>query len=114
MDERERRIALNQTIFRAGNEALSRNADSATGVLPFICECADEDCLEAIALSREQYEEVRANPRRFVLLPGHEARGEEPMHVVEESDRFVVLEKEEGAGQIAEEQDARGHGRGAA
>ena len=114
MDEQERRIALNQTIFRAGNEALAHNADSAAGVLPFICECADEDCLEAIGLTREQREEVRANPRRFVLLPGHEARGEEPMHVVEESDRFVVLEKEQGAGRIAEEQDARDDGTGAA
>ena len=114
MDERERRVALNQTIFRAGNEALARNADSDAGVLPFICECADEGCLEAIVLTRDQYEEVRANPRRFVLLPGHEARGGEPMHVVEESDRFVVLEKEEGAGRIAEEQDARGDGTEAA
>jgi hypothetical protein len=114
VDEQERRVALNQTIFRAGNEALAHNADSAADVLPYICECADERCLEAIVLTRDQYEGVRANPRRFVLLPGHEARGDEPMHMVEESDRFVVLEKEEGAGRIAEEQDARGHGTGAA
>ena len=107
MDVRERRVALNQTIFRAGNEALAESADPTRDALPFMCECADERCLEAVVLTRAQYEEVRAHPRRFVLLRGHETRGDEPMHVVEESERFLVLEKEDGAGRIAEEQDPR-------
>jgi hypothetical protein len=110
VDERERRIALNQTIFRAGNEILAKNGKPASAALPFICECADEGCLEAVVLSREQYEQVREHPRRFVLLRGHEARGQEPAHVVEEFDRFLILEKEDGAGRIAEDQDPRGQG----
>lgn len=107
MDERERRVTVNQTIFRAGNEALAGSADPTRDALPFMCECADEGCLEAVVLTRAQYEGVRNHPRRFVLLRGHETRGEEPMHVVEEFDRYLVLEKEDGAGRIAEEQDPR-------
>jgi len=100
-------VALNQTIFRAGNEVLAQGADPARDELPYICECAKEDCLEAVVLTRAQYEEVRAHPRRFVLLQGHETHGQEPMHVVEAFDRYLILEKEDGAGRIAEEQDPR-------
>jgi hypothetical protein len=41
----------------------------------------------------ETYEAVRANPRRFVLRPGHEIVDAED--VVERSARFVVVEKHE-------------------
>ena len=111
MDERERRVALNQTIFRAGNEALAQNVDPGRDMLPFMCECADESCFDAVVLTRAQYERIRAHPRRFVLIQGHE-NGKEPAHVVEEFDRFVILEKEEGAGRVAEEQDPRAEEQG--
>jgi len=114
MDERERTAALSQTIFRAGNEALLTNADPELHEIPFLCECADEHCLETLRLARADYERVRAHPRRFVVLPGHETAGVEPPEVVEESDRFVVLEQAGDAGRIAEQHDPRSRAKGRA
>jgi hypothetical protein len=111
VDDAERRVALNQTIFRAGNEALLTNADPSLAQVPFMCECADEGCLEVLRLDRDAYERVRGHPRRFVVLPGHEGNGGEPMHVVEEEREFVVLEKEGEAGALAERHDPRGRPR---
>jgi len=113
MEERERTVALNHTIFRAGNEALLRNADPTLDAIPFLCECADTHCLETVRLARAEYERVRENPRRFVVLPGHETLGGQPLRV-EESDRFVVLEQNGAAGRIAELHDPRHRARGRA
>lgn len=107
MNDDERRVTLNQTIFRAGNEALLGNADPSLDAIPFLCECADERCLGTVRISREDYERVRSHPRHFVVLPGHEANGGEPLHVVAEDDGFVVLEKDGPAGLLAEHHDPR-------
>ena len=38
----------------------------------YLCECADPECREKLALTREQYEHVRADSRHFAVLKGHE------------------------------------------
>jgi hypothetical protein len=103
----EQRSAQNQTIFRAGNEALRRSADGAAGRLSFICECGHDRCFERMHLAVEDYEAVRADPRRFVVVPGHERSGEERSRLVERGDGYSVIEKLDGAGAIAERLDPR-------
>lgn len=57
----------------------------------FLCECADEACIETIRLDLEEYGAVRASPRRFVMIPGHQDGIGEV--VVQGNRRFVVVEK---------------------
>jgi hypothetical protein len=41
------------------------------GPLPFICECADADCMAIVRLDLDEYEDARQNPRRFFVAPDH-------------------------------------------
>jgi hypothetical protein len=66
----------------------------------FRCECARLGCNLVLELSVSAYEQVRAHPRRFVVAPGHEQAGVET--VVENRPGYVVVEKLERAGEIAE------------
>ncbi len=71
----------------------------------FRCECAALECNHAVALTVREYESVRANSRRFVLLQGHE-RGEAEI-VVDRLRDYAVVEKLGDSGAVAEERDPR-------
>lgn len=91
--KRDERLAQNEVMFRRFNERLA-SAEGRVDVphdLRLVCECSDRDCLKAIAIEVAEYEWLRLNPRRFAVLPGHEAPAVED--VVERHDRFVVVEK---------------------
>jgi hypothetical protein len=111
MDERSERLAANESIFRAGNEAIRVNLERAgeEGRLPFLCECGVESCFERVALTREEYEAVRAHPARFFVVPGHDdsTAGEV---VVEQSPRFSVVEKRGEERRIVERSNPRASG----
>lgn len=72
MDNDKIRIARNESLFRDVNERIAETAErfeaSETG---FVCECADKDCTERVAVAVADYEEVRADPTHFVLAHGH-------------------------------------------
>jgi hypothetical protein len=106
----QERLARNEAFFREVNERINDTADhlataSGEDKWEYLCECADPSCTERITLSRSEYEAVRADPRRFVLTPGH------PNHEIErvvDADRErVVVEKEGLAGAVAAELDPR-------
>lgn len=104
---REERLAQNETLFREVNERLeelSRRTGTAEGGVDFVCECADETCTGRIHLSLPEYEQVRADPQQFLVLPGHEAAVE---HVVADRGAYRIVEKEGEAGEVAEEEDPR-------
>lgn len=107
MVDREERLARNEDHFRDINESLRDKHVHATvvrsGPLPFVCECASVDCTEALELTLEEYRRVRKNPRRFVVVPGHEVVDVEV--IVESTGGFVVVEKSNDAGEEAEELD---------
>ena len=71
----------------------------------FVCECGDLECLERLELTRTSYEQVRSDPRRFVVAPGHEDTDVE--HVVARRERYFVVEKIAVAAQVAIEHDPR-------
>ena len=84
------RVAMNEGTFRKVNEGMEAG-QTPSGLLTFVCECGRLGCNRLIALTRPEYEAVRANPRRFAIVDGHEIADVED--VVERSDRFVVVEK---------------------
>jgi hypothetical protein len=91
MNEHERR-ATTEALFRDVNERIAESAErfDATGT-EFVCECADPDCTHRVEASLAEYEEVRADPATFLLVPGHEQ--EEIERVVSDHGRFQVVEK---------------------
>lgn len=74
MSERERRIGLNEAVFREVNERLKDiNQTFDFGpTLDILCECGDASCNERISISRADYEQVRADQLQFAMVPGHE------------------------------------------
>jgi hypothetical protein len=112
MDERSARLAQNEAIFRAGNEAIdARRDDGARERREYVCECGIESCFERVVLTPEEYETVRAHPARFFVAPGHEdlSAGEV---VVEHFSRFAVVEKRGEEREIVERSDPRAVERG--
>ncbi len=39
--------------------------------MPFLCECADENCLGRVELTPSQWEVVSAAPNHYVMIAGH-------------------------------------------
>jgi hypothetical protein len=109
LDERERRLGLNEVLFREVNERLAdvRDVSVAHGsTYDFICECANRDCDARVALTIAEYEQVRSEPTHFLIHKGHEFR--EIESVVTEAARYAVVQKREGeAAEIATEHDPR-------
>jgi hypothetical protein len=106
-EDRELRLAANEDVFRKVNEGIARGQWPGEEERPvgFRCECARLGCNSLLELSMDEYEHVRARPRRFVMLVGHEMP--EVERVVESNDRYLVVEKEGEAAQQAEEADPR-------
>jgi hypothetical protein len=71
-----------------------------------ICECANGDCTERLEIPVTEYEKVRADPRRFIVVPGHELPEFES--IIERQGGYDVVEKREGApAALARETDPR-------
>lgn len=106
MSERERRVGVNESVFREVNEHIEELAeDLDASRVEFVCECTDPTCAQRVAVSLAGYEAVRAHSDRFLLLPGHQNLDFE--RIVEEHDHYLVVEKLGEAGQIAEDTDPR-------
>jgi hypothetical protein len=101
------RVAKNEALFREVNEAIERGQwpgeqDSPTA---FRCECARLDCNGLVSLTPREYERVRTKSRTFVVLPGHEL--EEVETIIATLDGYIVVEKRDEAGRLAEASDPR-------
>lgn len=106
-DESTERLAQNEMIFRELNERLEAGhwPGDETTVVAFRCECAHLGCNRLLELTPADYERVRANPRRFVVITGHERPEVET--VVERIGDYLVVEKRGDSGEIAESHDPR-------
>ncbi len=94
MDERLERIARNESLFRQGNERLEQLQKAGEGRDPltkFHCECGDETCTEWAWARLSEYEAVRSQDDRFVVVPGHETP--ELERIVERNADFLVVDK---------------------
>jgi hypothetical protein len=103
-DGRERRAATNQSLFRGINER--ENEIQANELwLTYVCECAGEACAEQIELTPEEYERVREKPTHFFVAPNEEHVVHDVERVVEQHERYWVVEKEGEAAAVAEQLD---------
>jgi hypothetical protein len=105
--EVERRLAANEDVFREVNEGIVRGQWPGEGDAPigFRCECARLGCNMLLTLTLAEYERVRANPRRFVVIRGHEVP--EVEEIVQDCGPHVIVEKVREAGEEAEQRDPR-------
>ena len=114
MESRVSRLAKNEALFRDVNDRLAKltNKLASSAAYPLkaldglVCECSDPLCLERIEpLPITQYEAVRHNPVRFIVVPGHESPD---VKTIERHPTYWVVEKDEGlASDVARELDPR-------
>jgi hypothetical protein len=108
-DDQARRVGLNESIFRQVNErieTLNRDLGGELRTMTVICECADGECAERLEIRVPEYEQVRADPLRYIVVPGHELPEFES--VVENRDGYDVVEKRDStAAEVARETDPR-------
>ncbi len=106
MDEpRKERLAINEVLFRNVNEGIRAGQAEAAAPLAIRCECGSLGCNRMLEIDVALYEAVRADPRRFVLLEGHDVP--EVERVVERHEGFEIVEKVGESGGIAEAADPR-------
>lgn len=104
------RIGRADSAFRDANEQILARAEEQLmdggQLVPFICECADEDCVTIVQLTVPEYEEVRTDSRQFVNVIGHQ-RAEGLVTIVSTNHTHLVVRKAGRAGEIADELDLR-------
>ena len=108
MEERERRIGMNEALFREVNERLEELAQGFAHpeTLDLICECGNASCASRIEMDPEEYEQVRSDPTTFAVAQGHQIPDVE--EIVERRKRYDVVRKRAGeAEEIAEQTDPR-------
>lgn len=94
-DKRLTRAEKNEEAFKAHNERRAA-LEHAGGVphdepVPFVCECDDPACSQAVQLPLADYEHAAKRIDRFVVAPGHEDPTVEV--VVAEHESYIVVSK---------------------
>ena len=85
-------MARTESAFREVNEAIATTAAKLdAGSTEFVCECADPRCADRLMADLDEYEEVRSEPTRFLLAPGHDEP--EIERIVERTGEYNVVEK---------------------
>ena len=109
MDEREKRVGLNEALFREVNERigdLQETNSSGSGDMLIICECGRVECTERLNVSTKEYVRTREDSRTFIVLPGHVIPDVE--RVVRDGPGYEIVEKDPGGpAKLAEETDPR-------
>lgn len=103
------RVARNEVLFRQVNERV-RDVSQAFATLDpspidFVCECGNEECATPISLTLGEYEAVRANPARFVVVPNHVVTDVD--RVVADRGAHLIVEKLPDEQHIARKTDPR-------
>jgi hypothetical protein len=101
--------AEDEATFRAANEhirAAERELGPPLERVPYLCECDDVACREALLLTAAEYERIREDGATFAIAPGHSSDGV----VIENHDRYLVVRKPAGGGEVARALDPRREG----
>jgi hypothetical protein len=107
---RGERAAANQTLFREINERVKELNEGFSLVIPlgeWICECANDTCTDKVAMSTEEYEEIRSDGVRFFVAPSDEHVWPDVERVTDRNDRYWILVKFGHAGELAKSADPR-------
>jgi hypothetical protein len=87
------RAASAEVNGRRVNEAIERGTEDAEAAV-FVCECGNLGCTDTVALTISEYEAVRSNFDRFLVVPGHEIESVED--VIERHHGYLVVAKRDG------------------
>src|SRR5438876_3154049 len=94
-DARKARVLKNEESFREYNNRRMQfepvDADDDEELIPFICECGDFKCIQALLATAAEYSDAHSTPDRFMVLPGHVFA--EIERIVSSHERFEVVEK---------------------
>jgi UDP-2,3-diacylglucosamine pyrophosphatase LpxH len=75
------------------------------GAKLFVCECSHDECGQVVELSLDQYQAVRSDGARFLVVHGHQL---DPIErVAEQHAHYAVVEKLGRAGALARSEDPR-------
>jgi hypothetical protein len=96
VDSRQERSAKNEALFREVNDRIQEVGERLQvmpddELLEFRCECGRPACEAFVSLTTRDYEHVRADNDRFLVVPGHQ--DPEIERVVERRERYVVVDK---------------------
>jgi hypothetical protein len=109
VDERARRIGLNEAVFRQVNERIEDLADTfglTNERLDLICECGNASCASRIEMDRGDYEALRSDSAMFAVVSGHEILDVE--EIVKRHKAYDVVRKRPGAAEeVAKATDPR-------
>lgn len=107
-EERERRLAQNEAVARDVNEVVDEVAGAwfePDERLEFRCECSRAECTAHVSLTGPEYQYVRSDARRFVVVAGHEDPTIE--HEVGRIGEYVLVEKHGAGADVARDTDPR-------
>jgi len=111
---RQRKAAKNQSLFREVNERV-KEAGQRDDWVPYeeaaICECAEDTCSERIPLSSGEYERVREHGTWFAVAPSDAHVFPDVEEIVEQHERYWIVEKIGQAETVPETLDPGGRGR---
>jgi hypothetical protein len=107
VDQREKRMAQNEALFREVNERIKATADGlgSDADFEYFCECANADCTFQVSLTATEYENVRADPTQFFVLPRHFTPEVETL--ASENRGYWIVRKTGDAGEYVEKLDPR-------
>jgi hypothetical protein len=108
--DRETCAAGTSAVFRAINERVKDLNSGFSVVLPvgeWICECANDTCIERIQMSAEEYAAVRQEAACFVVAPSHEHVLAASQRIVERHERYWVVKRIGEPREFAEPADPR-------
>jgi hypothetical protein len=101
VDERTRRVAENEALFRQVNERVVGRERRPAETFEIVCECADTQCMEHLRVTTEVYERTRSEPTDFLLKPGHAKPEYET--VIDANEEFELVRKTGAAGSVAKQ-----------
>jgi hypothetical protein len=88
----DERVGEIESLFRNVNEQIAAAAERFdVPTAEFYCECHDPACGERLEVPLEDYEEVRAEPTRFLHVPHHVEKRFE--RVVARRRHYAVVQK---------------------
>ena len=93
VDDWRERAVRNEVRSRERNEWIESASNGFLGHRPiedYRCECSDGSCVSLLALTRREYDAVRADATHFAIALDHENPAID--RVVRRNDRFVVVE----------------------
>ena len=109
MTRRQEQVAQNEDKHRDLNEKIETSYGSHpdSAYMDLLCECGNADCDVFLKVTKAEYEDVRADPRKFIIFGEH--FNPDADEIVSEGDRFTLVAKREGEpAEIARQTNPRG------